>query len=44
LRSVLRGIDLPIDEGLALEASHFLQLAGTREVGLRLRNFVERTP
>ena len=42
LRSVLRGIDLPIEDGLALEASHFVQLAGTPDVARRLGNFVQK--
>jgi enoyl-CoA hydratase/carnithine racemase len=42
LRSVLDGIEVPIDQGLALEATHFMQLAGTTDVEVRLRNFVQR--
>jgi hypothetical protein len=42
LRSVLDGIEVPIDQGLAIEAAHFMQLAGTPEVEVRLRNFVQR--
>jgi enoyl-CoA hydratase/carnithine racemase len=42
LRSVLDGIEVPIDQGLALEAAQFMQLAGTAEVKVRLRDFVQR--
>jgi enoyl-CoA hydratase len=42
LRSVLDGIEVPIDQGLALEAAHFIQLAATPEVEARLRDFVQR--
>jgi enoyl-CoA hydratase len=42
LRSVLHGLDLPIEEGLAVEATHFTRLAGTRDVAMRLRSFVEK--
>ena len=42
LRSVLDGIEVPIDQGLATEAAHFMQLAGTADVEVRLRNFVQR--
>src|SRR5262245_11129525 len=42
LRSVLDGIEVAIDQGLAMEAAHFLQLAGTTDVEVRLRNFVQR--
>jgi enoyl-CoA hydratase/carnithine racemase len=41
LRSVLDGIEVPIDQGLAIEAAHFMQLAGSAEVEVRLRNFVQ---
>jgi enoyl-CoA hydratase/carnithine racemase len=42
LRSVLDGIEVPVDQGLAIEAAHFMQLAGTTDVEVRLRNFVQR--
>jgi enoyl-CoA hydratase len=42
LRSVLDGLEMPIDQGLAIEAAHFVQLAGTTDVEVHLRNFVQR--
>jgi enoyl-CoA hydratase len=42
LRSVLDGIEVPIEQGLAIEAAHFVQLAATTDVEVRLRNFVQR--
>jgi enoyl-CoA hydratase len=42
LRSVLDGIEVPIEQGLAIEAAHFMKLAGTPEVEVRLRSFVQR--
>ncbi|MBN8938667.1 MAG: crotonase/enoyl-CoA hydratase family protein [Rhizobiales bacterium] len=42
LASVTRGINLSIDEGLAVEAGHFERMLGTSDVELGVRRFLER--
>ncbi|SFJ46618.1 Enoyl-CoA hydratase/carnithine racemase [Bosea sp. OK403] len=44
LASVTRGINLSIDEGLAVEASQFAQLAHTSDVREGISAFLERRP
>ncbi|MFE2133500.1 enoyl-CoA hydratase-related protein [Streptomyces sp. NPDC059466] len=43
LRAVTRGVELPIDEGLALEAACFTATVGTDGVRVGLRRFLDRT-
>lgn len=42
LRSVTRGINLPIDEGLAVEAAQFASLVSTHDIEEGIAAFVER--
>lgn len=42
LASVTRGINLSIDEGLAVEAGHFERMVATTDVALAVRRFLER--
>ncbi|OES43508.1 enoyl-CoA hydratase [Domibacillus iocasae] len=44
LESVLTGIDLPLDEGLALEAKHFGKLFGTEDTKEGVSAFIEKRP
>lgn len=41
LSAVTRGLNVAIDEGLAIEAGHFARMAATSEVGREVRRFVE---
>jgi len=43
LTSVTRGINLTIDEGLAVEATQFERMAGTSDVHMGLQQFVARS-
>ena len=42
LGSVTRGINVPIDEGLAIEASYFARLVGTRDIEEGISAWLER--
>jgi enoyl-CoA hydratase/carnithine racemase len=42
LASVTRGINLPIDEGLAVEAAHFARMVPTRDIHEGIASFLER--
>jgi enoyl-CoA hydratase/carnithine racemase len=44
LASVTRGINLSIDEGLAVEANHFAQTVHTRDIREGINAFLERRP
>lgn len=44
LESVLTGIDLPLEEGLALEAKHFGKLFGTEDTKEGVTAFIEKRP
>jgi enoyl-CoA hydratase/carnithine racemase len=44
LGSVTRGINVPIDEGLAIEASHFARLVPTHDIEEGLSAWLERRP
>ena len=43
LASVTRGINLTIDEGLAVEAAHFERMATTADVHAGVQQFIERS-
>ena len=42
LGSVTRGINVPIDEGLAIEADHFARMVGTRDIEEGISAWLER--
>ena len=42
LGSVTRGINVPIDEGLAIEAGHFARMVGTRDIEEGISAWLER--
>ena len=42
LDSVTRGINVPIDEGLAIEADHFARMVGTRDIEEGISAWLER--
>lgn len=42
LGSVTRGINVPIDEGLAIEASYFARMASTRDIQEGIQAFLEK--
>jgi enoyl-CoA hydratase len=42
LGSVTRGINVPIDEGLAIEASYFARMVGTRDIEEGISAWLER--
>jgi enoyl-CoA hydratase/carnithine racemase len=44
LASVTRGINLSIDEGLAVEASQFAQLVPTHDIREGIRSFIDKRP
>lgn len=44
LASVTRGLNLPIDEGLAVEAAQFARMAATADIREGIDAFVERRP
>jgi enoyl-CoA hydratase/carnithine racemase len=44
LASVTRGLNVPIDEGLAVEAQHFARMVSTWDIGEGIHAFLERRP
>jgi len=44
LASVTRGINVPIDEGLAIEAGHFARMVGTRDIEEGISAWLARRP
>ncbi|HYH22637.1 MAG TPA: crotonase/enoyl-CoA hydratase family protein [Azospirillum sp.] len=44
LASTTRGLNLPIDEGLAVEASHFARMAATQDIREGISAFIEKRP
>ena len=44
LGAVTRGINLTIDEGLAVEAGHFARMAATRDIREGIAAFLEKRP
>ncbi len=44
LGSVTRGINVPIDEGLAIEAGYFARLVGSRDLDEGISAWLERRP
>jgi enoyl-CoA hydratase len=44
LGSVTRGINVPIDEGLAIEASFFARMVGTRDIEEGISAFLDKRP
>jgi len=44
LGSVTRGINVPIDEGLAIEASHFARMVGTPDIAEGIAAWLDKRP
>ena len=44
IESVVRGTELPLEDGLNLEANHFALLAGTQDMAEGTRAFLEKRP
>jgi enoyl-CoA hydratase len=44
IAAVNRGLEMPLEDGLALEASHFGLLAGTADMKEGMRAFLEKRP
>ena len=44
IEAIDKGLDMPIDEGLALEAEHFGRLAGTEDMKEGTKAFLEKRP
>jgi enoyl-CoA hydratase len=43
-RAIDEGLDLPLEEGLALERQLFVEVSGTKDAGIGVRAFLERGP